>query len=67
MPYLEVTLPKLALGMRCLMAASLTTAFSCASGWESDIIGIKFNEYDLAEAAVGGRLCTDMEAVPYLH
>lgn len=67
MPCLEITMPQTTAKVRELLTSSLTTAFTEATGIPGDIFGILFHEYQLGQAATGGKLCANEDRRPYLH
>lgn len=67
MPCLEIVTPRLLRDKKELIATGLTEVFCSVTGHESSIFGIRFHEYDLADAAMGGRLCDQENVSPYLH
>ncbi len=67
MPCLEISMPAASEETRTRLAESLTAAFAKHSGFPADIFGIRFLEYDLGQAASGGKLCTEGDERPYLH
>lgn len=67
MPCIELSLPKVDQTTKTALAAELTEAFCSTTGHSAEIFGIRFLEYDNNTAAMGGRLCDDSQASPYLH
>lgn len=58
MPCLELSVPRLDHKTKTELAAELTKAFCSSTGHPADIFGIRFFEYDLENAALGGSLCS---------
>ncbi len=67
MPCLEISMPEVDFNLKKLLAGNLTDAFVRATGFDSEIFGIRFFEYKDAEAASGGNLCTGKDGRPYIH
>ncbi|QQG35582.1 MAG: tautomerase family protein [Micavibrio aeruginosavorus] len=68
MPSLEVTMPRATLEIREKLALRLTRAVSESAGFEPEIFGIRFLEYDEGVAACGGMLWNaGSKDAPYLH
>jgi 4-oxalocrotonate tautomerase len=66
MPCLEITMPRIDHATKARLASELTAAFAEATGFEPEIFGISFREYEPGEAAHGGKLW-DGSGVPHLH
>ncbi len=66
MPSLEITMPRVAPATKRRLAETLTQAFAETTTFEPEIFGISFREYDLEEAAHGGKLW-DGSGIPHLH
>lgn len=67
MPCLEITLPKTDHKTKEKIALMLTEAFASSTSLGADIFGIRFSEYAPGEAAIGGKLVSEMSDRPYLH
>ena len=60
-------MPVVDLNMKKQLARNLTDAFVKATGFDAEIFGIRFFEYNENEAASGGNLCTGNDKRPFLH
>lgn len=67
MPCLELSLPPVPRETRVALAAGLTEAFCAATGHPPELFSVRFFEVDAGMASVGGRLCDEEGASPYLH
>ena len=67
MPCLEMTLPKIDDSTKTELTERLTSVFADITGFEPEIFGICFKEYDRGNAASGGKLWHGGEDRPYLH
>ena len=67
MPCLEISLPKVSIQTKERLAAALTEAFCSATSHPSEIFGIRYLEYEMGQAAVGGKLVSDEITTPYIH
>jgi phenylpyruvate tautomerase PptA (4-oxalocrotonate tautomerase family) len=67
MPCIELSLPKVDQKTKAALAAELTEAFCSTTGHSAEILGVRFFEYEADSTAVGGKLCGDSPANPYLH
>jgi len=57
-------MPKVSRLQKSRLAEELTEAFCHATGFDEEIFGIRFYEYEHGQTASGGKLNPD---VPYLH
>lgn len=64
---LEVVMPKTDLRTKALMSTKLTQAFVDSTGIGSNIFNIHYCEYEIGEAAAGGKLWDKHREEPYLH
>ncbi|MFH1374102.1 MAG: hypothetical protein ABII79_09930 [bacterium] len=67
MPCLEITMPRTDTDTRQQLATKLTETFAQNTRFEAEIFGVRFCEYDVGEAASGGKLWDGREGRPYLH
>lgn len=67
MPCIEVSLPKVSREIKAALSAELTAAFCSSTGHPSEILGLRFFEYENQSAAIGGKLCDESGAKVYLH
>lgn len=67
MPCMELSLPKIGRKEKAALAAELTEVFCATTNHPAEIFGIRFFEYDLESASVGGHLCDSAHSTPYLH
>ncbi|HLE12713.1 MAG: hypothetical protein A2504_16880 [Bdellovibrionales bacterium RIFOXYD12_FULL_39_22] len=67
MPCIEISLPKVNREIKSALASELTEAFCSSTGHSSEILGLRFFEYEQDSAAMGGQLCDVPGALPYLH
>jgi len=65
MPFLELTIPRLEKERKQQLAENLTREFIDATGFENEILSIRFAEYGPGEAAVNGKLWVENEGHPY--
>lgn len=67
MPCIEISLPKVSREIKVELSAELTKAFCFATGHPPEIFGLRFFEYELDTAAIGGKLCDESGVRTYLH
>ena len=59
MPWMEVTIPKIEGSVREQLASDLNQHFIDATGFEDEILYIRFSEFDPDTAAAGGKLLAE--------
>ncbi|MCP4684456.1 MAG: hypothetical protein GY867_03310 [bacterium] len=67
MPCLEITMPNQVPDNKSSLAVRLTEAFASTTGFETEIFGIHFVEYNRQETASGGRLWDGEKGRPFIH
>ena len=67
MPCLEISMPKVSTEIKELLAKRLTDAFVEATGFEKSIFAVRYHQYAVGSAAVGGELWPGDDSRPYLH
>ena len=59
MPHIVIYSPRLSRDVKVRCAQAVTDAFASATGFESELLTIHFEEHSYDSVAVGGKLLTD--------